>query len=106
MGEFWARLSYTHISGKTLDKIYQQMAKEDIDRYVTRLNNIGKYGIYYFEEIIWFLDNYSKKMMRFADIARATHDERMFIVAYDVAQECLKEMESRYELYRRAGSVR
>lgn len=106
MGKFWAQLSYAHVGGKTLDKIYQQMAKEDIERYITRLNKMGKYGIYYFEEVIWFLDTYSKKMIKYADIARATQNERMFIIAYDVAQECLKEMESKYELYRRTGSTR
>lgn len=98
MGRLWRGLSYAHISEATMDKIYRKNACCDLDNILTPLRNRLD-GKDYLEEAICTVDRYANKMLKFADIGRATSDERRFVVAYDTAESYLSILTERLERY-------
>lgn len=97
---FWKDLACPYADGKTLDKIYRKMAKEDIEDILTAwkvrcraLPNDDYHQLeLYYEEAITLVNNYSRKMLAFASYASGTGNERVFSIAHEVAQQYMDEL--------------
>ena len=97
MGDLWKRLSYAHISASKMDSIYEKMAREELSQMLKPKHDMPIAD--YLEEAICNVDTYAKKMLKYADIGRATSDQRRFTIAYDVAELYLSRLTERLEKY-------
>ena len=97
----WRDLSCPYADGKTLDKIYRKMAKEDIetilDKWSKRVTQVAFSDDYhqlelFYEEAIFLVSSYSRKMLTYSSYAQGTGNERIFSIAHEVAQQYIDEL--------------
>lgn len=94
----WRDLACPYADGKTLDKIYRKMALEDINQILAEWSiravpreDYQQLELYY-EEAIFLVTAYSRKMLRYSSYAQNTGNARVFSIAHEVAQQYVDEL--------------